>query len=64
MTPFQHLAAIVANPRAFEASQPTARQTLERRLGRKLPSVANMQPEERQELMRLTIARIRARLGR
>ena len=51
------LAALFATP----APQPTARQIIEARLGRKLPPVSEMAPDERQAVKMLAQELIRAK---
>jgi len=65
MTAFDTLRAIAARPEhhAQPEREPTAREIIEARIGRKLPPTADCPPDIRAAIRELAIARLRARYG-
>jgi len=65
MTAFDTLKAIAANPEryALPEREPTAREIIEARLGRKLPPIAECPPDIRTAIKSLAIHKIRLRLA-
>lgn len=57
MKAMELLREIVANP----VPKQTAREQIEKRLGRKLPPIADMHPDEREAVKRLAVEKIKAR---
>jgi hypothetical protein len=62
MTQFEKLKQIAANPLGDQSRRMTAREIIEARLGRKLPPVADMRPDERRAVKGLAVQLIRRRL--
>lgn len=63
MTAFERLRQIAENPAVANDCHPdpTARQIIEARLGRKLPAIPDMDPDERKAVKLLAIQLIRLR---
>jgi hypothetical protein len=61
MTAADKLRAIAADPHAAVIRQPTARETIEARIGKKLPPTADLPPDLREAIKLLAIQRIRNR---
>lgn len=64
MTALDTLRTIAADPASARIKQPTAREIIEGRIGRKLPAVPDMAPDERQAVKMLAIQLIKNRLTR
>jgi len=66
MTAFDTLRAIAAHPERYDPPErePTAREIIEARLGRKLPPTAECPPDIRAAIRSLAIQKIRLRLAR
>lgn len=61
MTPAETLRAIAADPHAARVRQPTAREIIEGRIGRKLPPTADLPPDLKEAVKLLAIHLIKTR---